>query len=497
LLKGDCAVLNSAPWADFPLLLLYYLLLLLMRLLKMSLAKLTIALSLTISGLSMISAPASAKAKVRKAVIHTRSVAKTPLLDADTAAFSARTANISNAPECFPIHIRDERSIGIVYQYCSTEAVQKDGDAVEISDQFQVPQSIARRYNFWRRIYSLWGKDQYVLHVSQYPEIVLEAFDASRLGDHTGPVAKEIAVKKVAKLQKDNYRRMLISMHQYRKSPELFTPAMKRVAESMAHIPDSDKFLVAARSMRLQRGQRDFIATGLTVAPKYLPHIEEEFKGQDIPVEITRLAFVESSFNLSAHSKVGASGVYQIMPATGRQYLKMHSGIDERNEPIKASRAAAKLLRLNYKLTGNWPLAITAYNHGVGGIKKAVKKVGTNDIAELINKYNGNAFGFASKNFYASFLGVLATLKEADRLFPEIAKVQPLAYTNLKLTKSMSISQIKKKYSLTTTEIAEMNPDISRSVIRSQGWLPKGYVLKLPSKPEQNNVLTASDNPNS
>lgn len=452
---------------------------------------------ITISGMAILSEPAAAKAKVRKAVIHTKAVAKTPLLDGDASAFTARTANISNAPECFPIHIRDERSIGIVYQYCSPEAVRKDGESVDISDQFSVPQSIARRYNFWRRIYSLWGKDQYVLHLSEYPEVVLEAFDASRLGERTGPIAKEIAVKKVARLQKDNYRRMFLSMHKHRNSPELFTNAMKRMAETMAHIPDSNKYMTAARSMRLQRGQRDFIATGLTVAPKYMPHIEEEFRAQDIPVEITRLAFVESSFNLKAHSKVGASGVYQIMPATGRQYLKMHSGVDERNEPIKASRAAAKLLRLNYKLTGNWPLAITAYNHGVGGIKKAIKKVGSSDITDLINQYNGNAFGFASKNFYASFLGVLATLKESDRLFPEIAKVQPLAFTNLKLTKSMSISQIKKKYNLTTTEIAEYNPDISRSVIRSQGWLPKGYVLKLPTKPEPGQVLTASDTPNS
>jgi membrane-bound lytic murein transglycosylase D len=455
----------------------------------------TVAL-ITLAGLAGIGPSAFGKANVRKAVVHTKGIAKIAALDTDAVSFYNQTSNISNAPECFPVHIRQEQKIGVVYQFCSQEALQKDGESVEISGQFVVPATIARRYNFWRRIYSLWGKDQYVMHIAQYPEVVLEALDASRLGDQTGPVAKEIAVKKVARVQKENYQRLLLSMHQHRKTPELFTPSMLKIAAAMAHISDSNKFQIAAQSIRLQRGQRDFIAIGLAVAPKYLTHIEEEFKSQDIPVEITRLAFVESSFNLSAHSKVGASGVYQIMPATGKQYLKMHSGVDERNEPIKASRAAAKLLRLNYKLTGNWPLAITAYNHGVGGIRKAVKTVGSDNICDLINKYEGNAFGFASKNFYASFLGVLATLKEADRLFPEIAKVQPIAFTNLKLVKDMSISEIKKKYNITSAQIADLNPDISRPVIRSQGLLPKGYVLKLPAKPDDS-LMTVSGPPNS
>ncbi len=451
---------------------------------------------ISFASLATMGQTALGKATVKKATVHTKGVVKIPVLDNDAVSFFNQTSNISNAPECFPVHIRQEQKIGVVYQFCSQDALEKDGDSVEISGQFVVHETIARRYNFWRRIYSLWGKDQYVMHIAQYPEVVLEALDASRLGDQTGPIAKEIAVKKVARIQKEHYVRLLVSMHQNRKTPELFTPAMIKLAASMAHIEDQNKYQVAAQSIRLQRGQRDFIAIGLAVAPKYLTHIEEEFKSQDIPVEIARLAFVESSFNLAAHSKVGASGVYQIMPATGKQYLKMHSGIDERNDPIKASRAAAKLLRLNYKLTGSWPLAITAYNHGVGGIRRAVKTVGSDNIIDLINKYEGNAFGFASKNFYASYLGVLATLKESDRLFPEIAKVQPIAFSNLKLTKAMSIGEIKKKYNISSAQIAEFNPDISRPVIRSQGLLPKGYILKLPAKPEES-LMTVSGTPNS
>jgi membrane-bound lytic murein transglycosylase D len=272
-------------------------------------------------------------------------------------------------------------------------------------------------------------------------------------------------------------------MHAQRRREESFTPAIRRIARLMAHNRDDDNYLSAYSSLRLQRGQRDFIAAGLAVAPRYFDAIEAEFTRQGIPVEISRLAFVESSFNLRALSKVGASGVYQLMPETGRQYLRVVAGsIDERNDPIKASSAAAKLLKLYYNLTGSWPLAITAYNHGVGGIKRAVREVGSGDITHLINRYRGNAFGFAGKNFYASFLGVLATLKEADRLFPEVTRPEPLRYAAVKLPKETPIAALRKKYNVSLDEIAMLNPDLSRAALRAQIALPRGYVLKVPSR---------------
>src|SRR5690606_8449833 len=136
---------------------------------------------------------------------------------------------------------------------------------------------IARRYNFWRRIYSLWGKDQYVMHLSEYPEVVIEAYDTSRVGDHIGPIAREIMVKKLAKTQREQYKQLFMTMHKHRTQEERFTPAMQRLARSMSHINNRDKYWIAARTLRLQRGQRDFIANGLATAPKYLPYIEREF----------------------------------------------------------------------------------------------------------------------------------------------------------------------------------------------------------------------------
>jgi len=221
--------------------------------------------------------------------------------------------------------------------------------------------------------------------------------------------------------------------------------------------------------------------------------IQEEFESQGLAKELANLAYIESSFNLLARSKVGASGVFQIMPATGEQYLVMMEGVDERNDPIKAAKAAAKLLRFNHSMLGTWPLAITAYNHGVGGIRRAMRATGSNDLVYLINNYTSPSFQFASKNFYTGFLGMLATLQDAERIFPEIPKVEPLAFEKVRLGTWTNIPTIKKRYNLSNEDIAAYNPDITRTFIRSGGTLPRGYVLKIPAQiPAANAVRVVS-----
>ena len=405
------------------------------------------------------------------------------LIDSDSSQFEVQSALIRNARECFPLHVREVRRVGLLYLFCSDEALSADGESVVVSENFTVPQPLARRYNFWRRIYSLWSKDQYVLHSAVYPEVVFEIYDGTRLDQSLGERTREKIVKDVAKGQRAEYAKLLNTMHRFRNRDLAdLTPAMQRIARSMAHISDPDKYAVAARALRVQRGQRDFIAKGLTVGPRYLEAIKKEFAAQGIATEMAYLAYIESSFNLLARSKVGASGVFQIMPATGQQYLVMMDGVDERNDPIKAAKAAAKLLRFNHSMLGNWPLAITAYNHGVGGIRRAMRATGSNDLVYLINNFSSPSFQFASKNFYTGFLGMLATLEEADRIFPEIPKVEPLAFENVRLGTWTNIPTLKKRYNLSNEEIAAYNPDISRSFIRGGGTLPRGYVLKIPAR---------------
>lgn len=423
-------------------------------------------------------------------------------LDEDALQFEAQQDTMSNARDCLPFFVRQTAELRVLYHYCSPDALAEDSKPRQITENFSVPKELARRFNFWRRIYSLWAKDQYVLHSSQYPEIVLEILDASKVykSDFLGREAKaEKYVKKIAGQHRIKYRSMLMELHRKRKQdPESLSPALKRIARLFKDIDDPGKYAKAARTLRFQRGQRDFIANGLTVGPKYLHAIEPIFEEQGVPKELSRLAYIESSFNLNAYSKVGASGVYQIMPATGRQYLRMQPGIDERNEPIKAAKAAAKLLRLNYNLLGSWPLAVTAYNHGVGGLMKAVRKTGTNDLTHLVAHYKGPQFQFASKNFFCGFLAILATLEQSEKLFPDVAIAQPENFEIVKLAKATSVKAAAKKYAVELTELLEMNRDIQRRYARNGGMLPRGYQLKLPVKvPKTLPVIVADTEANS
>src|SRR4029453_7063103 len=96
------------------------------------------------------------------------------------------------------------------------------------------------------------------------------------------------------------------------------------------------------------------------------------FRDEGLPVELTRLPLIESCFDVEAYSKVGAAGIWQFMPATGRLYMEVSSSVDERRDPIPPPRAAARYLSRSYERLGNWPLAITSYNHGPNGMARAI-----------------------------------------------------------------------------------------------------------------------------
>jgi LysM repeat protein len=105
--------------------------------------------------------------------------------------------------------------------------------------------------------------------------------------------------------------------------------------------------------------------------------------------------------------------------------MKVNRSVDERLDPAKATRAAARLLNDNYRTLGSWPLAITAYNHGRAGIVRAKNEVGTSDITTIIKDYRGSLFGYASMNFYAEFLAAVEVYNNYEQHFGQLALDQP------------------------------------------------------------------------
>ncbi|NBQ52860.1 MAG: hypothetical protein EBU49_04685, partial [Proteobacteria bacterium] len=99
----------------------------------------------------------------------------------DAEQFELQRKTVANADDCLPLFVRQMAQLRVLYMHCSDEALKEDSKSRKVTETFTVSEDLARRFNFWRRVYGLWAKDQYVLHSSEYPEVILEIIDASKV----------------------------------------------------------------------------------------------------------------------------------------------------------------------------------------------------------------------------------------------------------------------------------------------------------------------------
>jgi len=159
--------------------------------------------------------------------------------------------------------------------------------------------------------------------------------------------------------------------------------------------------------------------------------------------------------------------------------MKVGYEVDERRDPIVAAYAAAKLLKFNYEQLKSWPLAITAYNHGANGMKRAKRRHG-DDIVKVIDNYRSRTFGFASKNFFSEFMAALEVSKYPRQYFPGIVMNEPFQFTEVPIEDYVHISTLVKHFEMSREEIAEYNPALRRPVISGKKRIPKNYSFKAP-----------------
>ncbi|HXV36748.1 MAG TPA: LysM peptidoglycan-binding domain-containing protein, partial [Myxococcota bacterium] len=220
---------------------------------------------------------------------------------------------------------------------------------------------------------------------------------------------------------------------------------------------------------------------GLERAGQWAPHIRASLEAYGVPAELASLPHVESSFNPSAYSRVGAAGLWQFTRSTGRLFLRVDSVIDERMDPFAASDGAARLLRSNYDALGSWPLAITAYNHGVGGMKRAMSTLGTDDIATVIAKYKSRSFGFASRNFYTEFLAAHDVDSDAERYFGPINALHPVRYETATLEHYVPAEAVERALGIDGEILREHNRALRPAVWNGTKHIPQGFVLRVPA----------------
>ena len=235
---------------------------------------------------------------------------------------------------------------------------------------------------------------------------------------------------------------------------------------------------VSIDRVKAQRGIKERTAAGLRRSNRYIGQMQQIFRERGLPVELTYLPLIESSFNSNARSHAGALGMWQFMPATGRQYMRVDRAIDERRDPIESTRAAASFLKQAYELLGNWPLAITAYNFGPGGMARAVAEVGSDNLVDVIQKYNNPYFGYPPKNFYAEFLVAVDIGKNPERYFPALALDPPVAIQEVELRSKSSLTAVMHSTGLKRDEFLEWNPALANA----PKIVPAGYRVKLPAQ---------------
>jgi membrane-bound lytic murein transglycosylase D len=228
--------------------------------------------------------------------------------------------------------------------------------------------------------------------------------------------------------------------------------------------------------LRSQRGAKEHFTEGLKISGRYIAEMKRIFREEGVPEDLTYLPLVESSFNVRARSSVGAVGMWQFMPDTGRKFLRIDAVIDERRDPFASTRAAARLLKQNYRLFESWPLAITAYNHGTEGIFRGVKAVESENVVDLIKRYQSPTFGFASKNFYAEFLAVLEIASRQEVYFPFLRAHRPLMLSEVEVKRQAPLHAVLKPAAIPHSEFFEWNPALDRDLKA----LPVGYRIKLP-----------------
>jgi membrane-bound lytic murein transglycosylase D len=354
--------------------------------------------------------------------------------------------------------------------------------AAAAAGNFQRPPELEPDILFWTRVYTEVDTRGGLIHDSSYLGIVYEVL---RFPESAGPRTQ----RRLVKAAKQRYKTILNALARGKRSD-----LSQEEARVLALWPEgvSNKTLRAAtRRLRFQLGQSDKFRAGLVRSGIWEAHIRKILSDMDLPEELVALPHVESSFNPKARSRVGAAGMWQFMRSTGRRFMRIDRSIDERMDPYLSSIAAAKLLSHNYAATGTWPLAITSYNHGTAGMRRAARKLGTKDITRIVREYRSRRFGFASRNFYVAFLAAVEIHFNPDKYFDAIPRHSAPATQLVRVPDYVSVDTLQRSLGIDREALRSLNPALRPSIWRGAKYVPRGYELRIPASAPRDEMLAA------
>jgi membrane-bound lytic murein transglycosylase D len=350
------------------------------------------------------------------------------------------------------------------------------------ADPFAHPPELETDVRFWIRVYTEVTTDQGLLHDDWNLGLVYEVL---RFDPADSPAQRERRVAQSKARYADLLKRFAAG------ATENLTAHERRILHAFGEKPTPAQFRDAIGRIRFQLGQADRFHEGLIRAQAYEANISRVLAERGVPAEIGALPHVESSFNPAAYSRVGAAGLWQFMPSTARRYMRVDSVVDERMDPYSATEAAANLMLYNYRLLGTWPLAVTAYNHGPAGLRRAQDELATDNIAVIVKRYQGSTFGFASRNFYVAFLAALEVDRNAEKYFGPLTHLPDTTSTLVALPDYIPVDALAKAFKADIGALHVLNPALRPPIWNGQRFVPRGYRLRLPGTPQPAEISAA------
>lgn len=210
---------------------------------------------------------------------------------------------------------------------------------------------------------------------------------------------------------------------------------------------------------------RNWIKMVLARKEQYFPMYEETMKNHGMPVEIQNLSIIESGLDPKIKSRVGAMGLWQFMPATGREYgMLVNSHIDDRMDPEKSTEAAAKYLKALYKMFGDWEVALAAYNCGPGNVLKAIRRSGGKTTFWGIYDYLPKE----TRNYVPQFQAMLYILNHLEEHNLRLEEPSyPLEYEHVKFDRAFNLERLATLSGVCLSDLEKLNPSIN------QGHVPE------------------------
>jgi len=221
--------------------------------------------------------------------------------------------------------------------------------------------------------------------------------------------------------------------------------------------------------------QRDKFSAVLGLKDYYLPMIEDIFDYYKLPVELKYMAVIESALHTNAVSRMGATGLWQFMYSTGRQYgLTINSIVDERRDPVKATHAAAKYLRDLHNIFNDWVLVIAAYNCGPGNVSKAIRRSGNKkDYWDIFYRLPRETRGYIPQYVAATY----AINYYAEHNIRPLPLNFPVATDTIMINKDIHLVQISEVMKIPYGELRALNPQYRTGLVPGSS---KPLALTLP-----------------